>query len=168
MKSAIARQQQNLPLAVMSVLGAEKATRVADVCNSHVDLDGFISAKQGGGFGEMIKKMTKIHSTPAQRLRRLAHRDGHLGQLTLEEKKWCILDQSLYPDKWEWWLRDKGLGREQVDVDDIALKRYRLEKCEIERILKTPLWQLGRGESAMITWLLPILTYFSCNGLASH
>lgn len=88
--------------------------------------------------------------TPAESVRGRVRRQG-FESLDLEEKKFCLLDQALNPQKYEF-LREEeeeeNIRRMKVGLMPLIVKhsapveRFRLKKHEIDHILETPMSML--------------------------
>ena len=135
LNQSVATQRNILPL-VASCFGNKFGVRVANLCESHFDLERAMSARDGAtasstAAAEVAEKIARLSSTPAEKVRRLARQEAKLSNLTTDEKSFCLLDRILNPSKWNW-----------LDgVDDAAMAP---SESEIRRIKSTPFDQLRR------------------------
>lgn len=141
--------RRDLPACVSVLRSYYEATNVASALNTVVQ--GPSSAYSVASTG---KNSDLSISTPAEDIRRRIKREG-FKKLTLEEQQWCLLDQSLNPQKYEWL-------REQEDEEDnerisqgkkpkirklnAALEPYKMHKVEIDSIMATPFSMLNRKD----------------------
>ena len=152
LNQSVAAQRKILPLAVAAVFGDECGVRVANLCESHFDLERAMSARNGAtasstaAAAAAAEKIARLSSTPAEKVRRLARQEKTLSNLTMEEKNFCLVDRILNPSKWNWFDCDDDNGD-----DDAAIPP---SESEIRRIKSTPFDQLRRKEDKDIKHLL--------------
>jgi hypothetical protein len=151
LNQSVATQRKILPLAVAAVFGNKFGVRVANLCESHFDLERAMSARNGAtasstaAAAAAAEKIARLSTTPAEKVRRLARQEKTLSNLTMEEKNFCLVDRILNPSKWNWFDCDDDNG------DDAAMPP---SESEIHRIKSTPFDQLRRKEDKDIKHLL--------------
>lgn len=129
LKKAMASRRKIIPLATSALFGTKLGADVANLCDSHFDLEHITSVsvsdtREGPSIvapnassshtpsssgvtngTSTAEKIAQLCSTPAEMVRRLARRDAATpgpSTLTVEERKFCLLDRVLYPSKWAW------------------------------------------------------------------
>merc|ERR1711871_37435 len=146
-KADLVIARRDLPACMVLLRSLFEAVNVASILNTTVAA---ISAP-----GETAKKdAVPIMLTPAEDIRRLYKQKGWKF-LSVEEQQWCIMDQALRPEKYDW-LREK---EEEEASERIArgkkpkkqkLKKsveiFRSAKLELEHLIVQPLASLTRHE----------------------
>ncbi|RYH22833.1 hypothetical protein EON65_18680 [archaeon] len=141
--------RRDLPASIRILRTMTEAVNVAMSLNTDViGVSEEAGAAATGDFGGIRL------STPAEDIRRVLKQYG-FGALMLEEQQWCLLDQTINPNKYEW-LREKeekerqerlALGKKpKDDKSNPALEPFKINKSEIEYILETPFSMLNRRE----------------------
>jgi hypothetical protein len=126
-----------------------EAANVAQSLNTSVQgISDEVGAAATGDFGGIQV------STPAEDVRRQIKQFG-IKSLLLEEHQWCLLDQAVNPQKYEW-LREleekEAAERELMGKPpkkakfNAALEAFKLSKSEVEYTMVTPFSMLTRRE----------------------
>lgn len=110
----LARARHDLPACVAVLRNFQEAANVAASLNTVVQ-----TANSSWGSATTGDIGLPTVSTPAEDIRRRMKREGFKA-LTLEEQQWCLLDQALSADKYEW-LRERD--EEENAVGRLALYR---------------------------------------------
>lgn len=154
----ISKARSELPGCMAVLRSAKEAASVAAKLNAPSPR----ILSEGGHQGDGSPAITESKS-PAEEVRERCKCYGFIS-LSLQEKQWSLLDRSLNPDKYVWFkeqeeaeqlktsvMRGDKLETISIGQGDItaSLDNFRLEKQEIEHILKAPFAMLSRKEIAV-------------------
>ena len=149
-----------LPLVVAVVFNPEKSIEVAKLLGSNFEeMETLSKTYNNDKMTQIMTHLRSVFLTPAEKVRQRVRKDG-FKCLTLEEKKWCIIDISLNPHFWDWitktLINDDGDHRSDeifeqlLVIDSSILVQFKLKKDEIDKILRTPYVHLEKtGKSIM-------------------
>lgn len=139
LKEDLSHLRRMLPFAIANIHCIDEAINLSKILGSQFDeMEKFVEKLKSGHGKKLLEKIRKLSFTPAEEIRRRAKRDGP-NFLTLDEKKWCTLDQSLNPHMWEW----MG-GNKKIFGEESILSQLNLKKKEIDEILSLPYDQLQK------------------------
>lgn len=142
-KADLTNLRKVLPACIASLRSYTEATELAAKLNTTVQ--GSTSS------GEVVIPRLL---TPAEDVRKRCKRQG-FRSLEIQEQQFCLLDQALNPQLYEWMREEEeeenerrfrmGLPPKVIKYMDVV-EEFRLKKPEIEHILSTPFSMLNRKE----------------------
>ena len=146
-KQTLEVARRDLPVCMVLMSTLQVAAQVAASLNTSFNAG-------GGSSGGDDSSGIPVVSTPAEDVRR-QHRRLGWGALSLEEQKWSIMDEGLFPEKYDWLTEQheeenmaralKGLGKKERKLS-AAVRVYDLDPSEIRHIQTQPFSMLTRRE----------------------